>query len=82
MNDEESKSRLQIDSDWKAEAANEKERLAREEKPAKGSAGAAGAAAATSFIELVNLLAMQAAIALGGYQDPSGTRIPPNPAAA
>lgn len=71
--------KLQIDSDWKAEAAREKERLAAEEK-AKKSAG--DAATAPAFIELLNLLAMQAVISLGGYQGPGGERIPPNPAAA
>ena len=35
-----------------------------------------------NFIELINLLAMQAAIALGGYQGPGGERIPANPIAA
>ena len=35
-----------------------------------------------AFADLVNMLAMQAAIALGGFQGPGGERIPPNPAAA
>ena len=33
-------------------------------------------------MEIVNLLAMQAVVALGGYQGPGGERIPPNPFAA
>ena len=81
MDNEESKSRLHIDSDWKTEAAQEKDRLAHEEQAAAGGPGAA-APEAPSFAELLNMLAMQAAIALGGYQGPGGERIPPNPAAA
>lgn len=79
---------LYIDSDWKEEAAREKERLVRQEEKerAKGSAGSAGAGATGApppmFLELVNLLAMQAAIGLGGYKGPAGESIPPNPAAA
>ncbi|MHC4696471.1 MAG: DUF1844 domain-containing protein [Planctomycetota bacterium] len=81
MDNGESKSRLHIDSDWKTEAAQEKERLAHEEQAAADEPGAA-APGAPSFAELLNMLAMQAAIALGGYQGRSGERIPPNPAAA
>ena len=77
MSEEQQAGKLHIDSDWKTEAAREKERLAAEEKarPATGPADA-------NFTELVNLLAMQAAIALGGYQGPGGERIPANPMAA
>jgi len=71
--------KLHIDSDWKAEAAREKERLAAQEKTQKQSTDSATAPA---FIELLNLLAMQAVISLGGYQGPGGERIPANPAAA
>jgi len=71
--------KLHIDSDWKAEAAKEKERLAAQEKTQKA---AADPQSAPAFIELLNLLAMQAVIALGGYQGPGGERIPANPAAA
>jgi hypothetical protein len=73
--------KLHIDSDWKAEAAREKERLAAQEKsqPVRGTADSQTAPA---FIELLNLLAMQAVISLGGYQGPGGERIPANHAAA
>ncbi len=71
--------KLHIDSDWKAEAAKEKERLAAQEKVPKA---AGDSQTAPAFIELLNLLAMQAVIALGGYQGPGGERIPANPAAA
>lgn len=74
-----SEGKLHIDSDWKAEAAREKERLAAQEKSAKP---AGSAQTAPAFIELLNLLAMQAVISLGGYQGPGGERIPANPAAA
>jgi hypothetical protein len=82
MGDEESTGGLHIDSDWKTEAAREKERLAREEQAAKETGGPAGTPGGPAFVELVNILAMQAAIALGGYQGPGGERIPPNQAAA
>ena len=70
---------LHIDSDWKTEAAQEKERLANQERSSHPTTGAEPAA---NFIELVNLMAMQAAIGLGGYQGPGGERIPPNPIVA
>ena len=73
-----SESKLHIDSDWKAEAAREKERLAEQEKAKP----AADAQTSPAFIELLNLLAMQAVISLGGYQGSGGERIPANPAAA
>lgn len=89
MGDDGSGEGIHIDSDWKEEAAREKERLSEQEKAeAVTGAGAAGAGAGgagagpVTFHELVNILAMQAAIALGGYQGPGGERIAPNPAAA
>ena len=84
MSDETSDSGLHIDSDWKAEAAKEKERLAKKEKAASGRERGAGAAAAglPGFLDLVNVLAMQAAVSLGGLQGPGGEQIPPNAQAA
>jgi hypothetical protein len=73
--------RIHIDSDWKTEAAREKERLAKEEARERKDRAPAGEAE-PSFLELVNLLAMQAIVALGGYQGPGGERIPANPMAA
>jgi len=72
-----------IDSDWKAQAKAEKEKLAKEvdSKPSGGAgAGAAGAEGEAgeeeahelppaSFATLVNSLATQAVLALGGMQD-------------
>jgi Domain of unknown function (DUF1844) len=82
MADEQSTDRIHVDSDWKTEAAREKERLAEQEKKEQQQQAAAGAPDEASFLELINLLAMQAAIALGGYQGPGGERIPANPVAA
>ncbi len=77
--------RIHIDSDWKEEAAREKEIMAEQERQAeakKTDSGDATAGSAPPFIELVNLMAMQAMYALGGMQGPSGENIPPNPHAA
>ena len=85
MSGESNKRGLHIDSDWKQEAAQEKERLAEQverQKAQGGPSGATGGPYPTSFAELVNLLAMQAAIALGGFQGAGGEHIPPNPVAA
>lgn len=76
MTDEAGRGGLHIDSDWKTEAAQEKERLAKQERTSRPTAGAEPAA---NFIELINMMAMQAAIGLGGYQGPGGERFPPNP---
>ena len=81
MTESPSDSGLHIDSDWKTEAAEEKARLAAEEQK-QSNAGPAAIDSEGGFLELVNLIAMQAAIGLGGYQGPGGERIPPNPAAA
>lgn len=88
MTDEAGSGRIHIDSDWKEEAAREKERLAQQEEQERAKAategrptGPAGAVAPT-FLELVNLLAMQAAVGLGGLKGPGGETIPPNPIAA
>ncbi|MDO8629299.1 MAG: DUF1844 domain-containing protein [Phycisphaerales bacterium] len=79
MSEQTGSGKLHIDSDWKAEAARDKERLAEQEKQ-RVPRGEAQTAA--GFVELLNMLAMQAVIGLGGYQGPGGERIPPNPAAA
>lgn len=71
--------KIQVDSDWKAQARAEKERLAK--KPAETAAkpaAAAGAGAArgtqqippASFQTLVTTLATQALFAMGGIPDP------------
>jgi hypothetical protein len=67
--------KLHIDSDWKSEAAKEKERLAEQEK--KEPVGRMSPLGPPSILEIVDLIVMQVAVALGGYQG-----IQPNPAAA
>ena len=81
MTEEKTDGGLYIDSDWKEEAAKEKERLAAEEAKQQEKAGAGGPDAA-GFLDLVNMMAMQAIVALGGGQGPGGEQYPANPAAA
>lgn len=65
--------KIHIDDDWKSEAAREKEKLAETvEKHAERTLPKA------DFIGLVNLLAMQAMVGLGGFAGPGGQEIPPN----
>jgi hypothetical protein len=87
MADEQAAPKLHIDSDWKAEAQREKERLAKKEqatKPAATSAaakGGAGAAASrgelpeASFRSLVGMLASQAIMGLGAMADQQTNRV-------
>ncbi len=75
MSDEKD-SGLYIDSDWKEEAAREKEKLAEQDEKTKPQEEAPA-----SFLELVNLLMMQAIVGLGGYPGPNGEALPANPAA-
>ena len=86
MSEEKTDGGLYIDSDWKEEAAREKQRLAEQEKQEAAQEAAAGGTSPkgdeATFVELLNLLAMQAAIGLGGFQGSGGERIPPNPVAA
>lgn len=65
--------KLQIDDDWKAEAAREKERL-EEVAHEPQDFGMPEA----SFAAIVQLLAMQAMVGLGGFRGPGGQNIPPN----
>jgi len=60
-----------VDDDWKAEARKEKERLAAE-------TGRPEPLPDPTFAELVNMIAMQALVGLGGLSGPGGERIPPN----
>lgn len=80
---EESTPKLQIDSDWKAEAQREKERLAEKEQAKKPASGGKGAAAAgpegelpeASFRSLVSMLASQAVMGLGAMADQQSGRV-------
>jgi hypothetical protein len=71
--------RLHIDSDWKAQAQAEKERLAEREAaraPAPGAAGAAeGELPPADFRALVATLGSQAMMGLGAYGDPQTGRV-------
>lgn len=64
--------RIIVDDDWKAEAQREKERLAQESEQVPARTQASG------FMELLNLIAMQAVVGLGGFASPTGEAIPPN----
>ena len=63
--------KIHIDSDWKAEAQKEKQRLS-EKAAGGGEAGAAGEGGVpeASFDTLVNSLATQALFAMGAVADP------------
>lgn len=74
------KPKIIIDDDWKTQAAAEKQRLAEEvdkAHPAKPAVAAEGAGVSgpeglppASMTTLINQIAMQAMMALGGYEDP------------
>lgn len=83
QNNNEEKPKIIVDDDWKSQAQAEKEKLAQEvEGSAAAPAGAEGAPGQqqelppASFETLVNSLATQALMALGGYADPrTGRRL-------
>lgn len=81
MADESTTPKIQIDSDWKAEAQREKERLAKKDQAkAPGSkSGAPGRESQelpeASFKSLVGMLASQAVMGLGALADPQSGRI-------
>ena len=64
--------KIQIDSDWKAEAQAEKERLAKEAQAAEDNpeSGQPGALPPADFQTLVGALASQAVMSLGAVRDP------------
>jgi hypothetical protein len=78
MSEDQNETRIHIDSDWKAEAEREKQKLLEEERKA----GPGGTATDPAFVDMLNLLAMQAAISVGGYQGPGGESVPPDLTAA
>jgi hypothetical protein len=63
--------KLHVDSDWKAQAQAEKERLSKQEAE-KGPRGGRDEMPPADFRSLVGLLASQAIGGLGGYQDEQG----------
>ncbi len=74
---EESGGGLHIDGDWKTEAAGEKKRLM-EQEATEAASKSERPDVSSGLMELVNLLAMQAAVGLGGYKGPGGEQIDPN----
>lgn len=71
--------KIQIDSDWKAQAQAEKEKLAQQAKGSEtlagASAGARGGMPAANFETLVSTLVTQTLFALGVIGDRSGQRV-------
>ncbi len=74
MTQEDTKPQIQVDSDWKAEAQAEKEKLAQEEQKKADSpdsaTGEKGQLPEASFTTLISLFASQAIMGLGAVQDP------------
>jgi hypothetical protein len=66
--------RIQVDDDWKAEAAREKQKLAEETRDV----GRKGPLPEPVFAEIINMIVMQALVALGGMTTPNGQQIPPD----
>lgn len=69
--------KLQIDDDWKSAAAAEKEKLAAEVE-GRPEQGEYGPLPEPGFLEIVQILAMQAMVGLGGMRGPDGRDIQPN----
>jgi hypothetical protein len=80
MSDDPSKSKIHVDSDWKAEAEAAKETLAAEEKADGGKHQQQ--LPDPTLADLINTIAMPAAMALGGYKTPDGKVMPPDLGAA
>lgn len=66
--------KLHIDDDWKSEAAAEKARLAEKAEHATSR----GPQMKADISGLIQLIAMQAVVGLGGLAGPTGQEIPPN----
>lgn len=67
--------RLHIDSDWKAQAQAEKERLAEQEAARAANAPDGGEMPVADFHALVMTLGSQAMMGLGAYGDPQTGRV-------
>lgn len=79
--DNEEKPKIFVDEDWKAQAEAEKEKIAEEVEKSKASQGTgepgqpgAREIPPASFATLVSSTAMQAVLALGGYEDPESKK--------
>lgn len=76
MAEQEGKSKLHIDSDWKAQAQAEKERLSQQEaEREQKKAGGEGKMPPADFRGLVGLLASQAMMGLGMFGDRESGRV-------
>jgi hypothetical protein len=78
MGDEPGSSKIHVDSDWKAEAQEAKERLAAEERAAEAEMRAPGQEITPGLADLINIIATPAALGMGGYKTPDGQVIPPD----
>ncbi len=68
--------KIHIDSDWKAEAQAEKERLSEASAKPAGRGGAQGGLPEASFQTLLSTMATQALFAMGAIPDPrTGERV-------
>lgn len=70
--------KIQVDSDWKAEAQAEKQRLAKQSEGDESDAGAMGAGKIpeANFQTLISTMATQALFAMGAIPDPrTGQRV-------
>ncbi len=76
MSDEAGTGKIHIDSDWKEEAQRDKERLAEEEKASD--AAEHGPLPEPTLADLLNMIAMPAVMAIGGYRTPEGKVLPPD----
>ncbi len=74
MSKDEETPKLQIDSNWKAEAQAEKERLAKQEQAKTGAPGRERPPEA-DFKSLMGILASQAIMSLGALGDPKTGRV-------
>ena len=77
MSQDETAPKLQIDSDWKAEAEAEKQRLTEQEKAkeAKGDRAQPGQLPKADIKSLMGVLASQAIMGLGAVADPKSGRV-------
>ena len=77
MSQDETTPKLQIDSDWKAEAEAEKQRLAEQEqaKEVTGDSAQPGQLPKADFKSLMGVLASQAIMGLGAVADPKTGRV-------
>jgi hypothetical protein len=74
VSEQDSDAKIHIDSDWKEEARREKERLAEQEQ----AAAKTGPLPDPSFMEIVNMIAMQAAMCMSDQKLATGEVLKPD----